>query len=54
MSATIDHILEKGANRLYESYIQPKMMPYAAAEVCEIQKTLSHVSSHKNKASLFP
>ena len=39
--STIDYILEKGANRLYESYIQPKIMPYSAAQVCAIQETLS-------------
>ena len=30
----LDFILEKGAEKIYERYLLPKVMPYAAAQVC--------------------
>ena len=40
----IDDIMRKGAGRLFERYLQPKVMPYAAGHARAICESLSNVS----------
>ena len=42
--SAIETILDRGAQKLHEAYLQPKVMPYAAAQVCATYASLSTVS----------